>query len=148
MRNLDLAVEMMGKHERINVLQQSQTYETAPVELEDQPDFLNRVVEIASDLMPSELLELFHRIEAELGRERELRNGPRSIDLDLLLYRNWIQHTESLSLPHPRMDRRRFALLPLVEIANGLVNPRSGRTYRSELEAIAPDGQKVEVYRG
>jgi len=130
------------------VIKQSQTYETAPVGLENQPDFLNRVIEVESERTPCALLTLLQDVERRLGREREVPNGPRSVDLDLLLFHDWIQRTYTLSLPHPRMHERRFVLIPLVEIAPDLRCPRLQRTYREVLADIDSSGQEVELYRG
>ncbi len=130
------------------MIKQSQTYETAPVGLENQPDFLNRVIEVESERTPCALLTLLQDVERRLGREREVPNGPRSVDLDLLLFHDWIQRTYTLSLPHPRMHERRFVLIPLVEIAPDLRCPRLQRTYREVLADIDSSGQEVELYRG
>lgn len=130
------------------MIKQSQTYETAPVGLENQPDFLNRVIEVETERTPCALLTLLQDVERRLGREREVPNGPRSVDLDLLLFHDWIQRTYTLSLPHPRMHERRFVLIPLVEIAPDLRCPRLQRTYREVLADIDSSGQEVELYRG
>jgi len=148
MKNLDRAVEMIGGDNRIRVLKQSQTYETSPIGLAEQPVFLNRVIEIASELMPCGLLKVFRRFEDELGRQRDTENGPRTLDLDLLLYHNWIQYSHSLQLPHPRMVERRFVLVPLVEIAGELRNPHSGNSLSACLDALESKGQEVEIFRG
>jgi 2-amino-4-hydroxy-6-hydroxymethyldihydropteridine diphosphokinase len=141
-------VELLDQDSRTRVIKQSQTYETAPVGLENQPDFLNRVIEVEGERTPCALLTLLQDVERRLGREREVPNGPRSVDLDLLLFHDWIQRTYTLSLPHPRMHERRFVLIPLVEIAPDLRCPRLQRTYREVLADIDSSGQEVELYRG
>jgi 2-amino-4-hydroxy-6-hydroxymethyldihydropteridine diphosphokinase len=148
MSNLDLAVDLIDRDHKSRVSRQSQTYETAPVGLREQPAFLNRVVELESERMPGELVEVFLEIERRLGRERDVPGGPRVIDLDLLLYHDWIQSTVGVVVPHPRMDERRFVLIPLVEIADGLRNPHTGEEYSAILERINVIDQSVEIYRG
>lgn len=148
MNNLDSAVELLNRRDRSRVVRQSQTYETAPVGLKDQPAFLNRVVEVETEFMPAELLGLLKEVENKLGRKREIPNGPRKIDLDLLLYHNWIQHTSELSLPHPQMHERRFVLVPLLELDSDLKSPMTGRSYEEYFNRIDSREQRVEVYGG
>ena len=102
----------------------SSVYETEPVGDIDQPAFLNMVVEVGDSLpTPQQVMARLLRIEWLLGRTREVKDGPRTIDLDLLLYGEVESQTEFLMLPHPRMHERRFVLEPLVEIAPHLVHP-------------------------
>ena len=107
----------------------SSTRETEPWGYEDQPLFINAVAELETDLEPRELLELLLRVEQELGRVREgsPRYGPRTIDLDLLLYGGLTVDEPGLTVPHPHLHERRFVLEPLVELDPGLVVPRRGR---------------------
>lgn len=100
---------------------------TKPVDYLDQPDFLNGVVALDTDLPPLELLERLHAVERVLGRVRGgPRFGPRSIDLDLLLYDDDEVHEPRLTVPHPRMHRRRFVLEPLAELDAELTVPGHG----------------------
>jgi 2-amino-4-hydroxy-6-hydroxymethyldihydropteridine diphosphokinase len=102
----------------------SSVYETEPVSDIDQPAFLNMVVEVGDSLpTPQQVMARLLRIEWLLGRTREVKDGPRTIDLDLLLYGEVESQTEFLMLPHPRLHERRFVLEPLVEIAPHLVHP-------------------------
>jgi len=102
----------------------SSVYETEPVGDIDQPAFLNMVVEVGDSLpTPQQVMARLLRIEWLLGRTREVKDGPRTIDLDLLLYGEVESQTEFLMLPHPRLHERRFVLEPLVEIAPHLVHP-------------------------
>src|SRR6267154_1593105 len=102
----------------------SSIYETEPVGDIDQPAFLNMVVEVGDSLpTPQQVMARLLRIEWLLGRTREVKDGPRTIDLDLLLYGEVESQTEFLMLPHPRLHERRFVLEPLVEIAPHLVHP-------------------------
>ena len=104
----------------------SSFYTTAPIGYEDQPDFINAVVEINTLLSPNELLESFLAIESALGRERKMLNGPRTIDLDLLLYGTDTVSNNDLTVPHPRMHERAFVLVPLCEIAPEVLIPGHG----------------------
>jgi 2-amino-4-hydroxy-6-hydroxymethyldihydropteridine diphosphokinase len=94
----------------------SSVYKTAPRELVDQPDFLNAVGAIETETAPEKMYEALEVIEKALGKAQPERFGPRTIDLDLLLYSNQIIHLETLIIPHPRMHERRFVLEPLMEL--------------------------------
>lgn len=105
----------------------SSLYASAPVGYLDQPDFINAVAQLDTTLAPRALLTALLEIEQRHGRERGFRNAPRTLDLDLLLYGAAHFHEDHLSLPHPRLTERAFVLLPLTEIAPGLVIPGRGR---------------------
>ena len=105
----------------------SELRETEPVGVVDQPPFLNGAVALETDLEASELLETLLAIERELGRERRERWGPRTIDLDLLLYGGETIDEPGLTVPHPRLHERRFALEPLLDLDPGLSIPGRGR---------------------
>lgn len=94
----------------------SSCYETAPVGLTDQPDFWNIAVRLETALAPHDLLEATQRIEAELGRTRTVRWGPRTMDIDILLYDHVVLDTPALTIPHPRLHERAFVLVPLLEL--------------------------------
>ena len=121
--NLRAAVRALSCHGTI--LATSHVYETAPVGYEDQPAFLNAAVQLSTELTPENLLEDLLAIERSLGRNRqmELSQGPRTLDLDLLLYEDRILVTPQLTLPHPSLHQRRFVLAPLAEIAPDLRHP-------------------------
>jgi len=108
----------------------SSLYRTAPVgiseKLRHQPDFVNAVVVLDTRLAPHQLLDELFAVEARFGRQRSVRNAPRTLDLDLLLYGDLVVDDERLTLPHPRMHQRAFVLAPLAEIAPGLVIPDHG----------------------
>ena len=129
-------------------LQLSRIYETAPVGYTDQPHFLNMVAELdgASLPKPEQLMARLLRIEYALGRTREVPQGPRTIDLDLLLYPGELSDTEYLTLPHPRIQSRRFVLEPLNELVPSLVHPILNRTV-SELLAQTIDESEVRVWK-
>lgn len=111
----------------IKVRATSRIYETEPWGVIDQPSYWNQVVEIETLLEPLELLHVCQKIEHRLGRERVVRWGPRTIDIDLLIYDNTVSRSEELILPHPYLEERAFVLAPLREIAPELVLP-SGRS--------------------
>ncbi len=105
---------------------QSSLYHSEAIGFTDQPDFINAVVCLHTTLRPEQLLAGLLDIEARLGRQRSFPNAPRVIDLDILLYNQHRQHSETLTLPHPRMHERAFVLLPLIEIAPAVEIPGHG----------------------
>lgn len=115
-QNLKQAIKMLQGKKDIAVEAISSIYETAPVGYIDQPSFLNIAVFIQTSLSADEMLEVCQSIENELGRVREIRWGPRIIDLDILLFNNENIEVENLIVPHPRMYERAFVLVPLHEI--------------------------------
>ncbi len=115
--NLKLAVKLLMEMPGINVKAVSSIYETAPVGFLNQAAFLNIAVRLTTALPAAEMLSACQQIESELGRVREIRWGPRIIDLDILLYNHENIETESLIVPHERMFERAFVLVPLLEIA-------------------------------
>jgi len=112
----------------LDVIRLSSIYETEPVEYEQQPPFLNMVAELRGSTLPSpeQTLARLLRIEYALGRTRDVRMGPRTIDLDLLIFKDQQIETEFLTVPHPRLAARRFVLVPLNEVAPSLVHPLLG----------------------
>jgi 2-amino-4-hydroxy-6-hydroxymethyldihydropteridine diphosphokinase len=122
------------------VVARSSLYSTEPVGYRDQPAFINAVVEMRTALAPGALMEGLLAVERSFGRQRErqIAKGPRTLDLDLLLFDDLILDTETLTLPHPSMHERRFVLEPLAEIAPGWVHPLFQRTI-TELLSSLPD---------
>src|SRR5918911_5400838 len=121
----------------------SAVYETEPVDVREQPLFLNMVAELrVATFSPEQTLARLLRIEYALGRRRDPLRGPRTVDLDLLLYGDEQRSTEFLQLPHPRLHERRFVLIPLVELAPDLVHPTVHRTI-SQLLAETHDEAEV-----
>ncbi|MDA5561893.1 2-amino-4-hydroxy-6-hydroxymethyldihydropteridine diphosphokinase [Exiguobacterium sp. MMG028] len=137
------AIDEMGKM-GVMVTKQSSVYETAPVGYIDQPSFYNMVVEVETHQSVTDLLDTLQQIERQLGRERLFKNGPRTIDLDILYYNGEDIQSEHLTVPHPRMQERAFVLAPLAEIAPELVV--RGRTVASWL-ADLPMADRQDVVR-
>ena len=135
--NLNHAVDMLRNTAGIRVTRVSSYLNTAPVGYTEQPDFLNAAVEVETTLTPHELLEQCHRIEKQLKRERIIHWGPRTIDLDILLFGDLILEDASLTIPHPRMAEREFVLKPLDEIAPDAVHPVSRRSIRALYHDLA-----------
>jgi len=119
----------------LRILRVSPIYETEPVEHTAQGWFLNLVAEAEGDLSPSQLLGRMQTIERALGRIRTVPKGPRTIDIDILLFGNAVVRTARLEIPHPRMAERRFVLAPLADLAPDLRHPVTQRTVREMLDA-------------
>jgi 2-amino-4-hydroxy-6-hydroxymethyldihydropteridine diphosphokinase len=120
----------------------SAVYETEPVGLRSQPLFLNVVVEAQTEMFPVQLLDRLQSIEIRLGRRRLREQGPRTIDIDILFYGAFRVRTERLSVPHPRLERRRFVLEPMAELAPQFRHPANHLTML-ELLAATPDHSAV-----
>ena len=111
---------------RTRLIAQSSLYRTAPVGYADQPDFINAVAAVATELSPRALLDAMLATEQHHGRVRTFPNAPRTLDLDVLLYGQMQMHEDGLTIPHPRMHERAFVLVPLAEIAPRCVIPGRG----------------------
>ena len=114
------------KIEGVRLLNESNLYETPPVGILDQPNFVNAVIKIDSNLGPYEILNELLKIENIAGRVRIGKNGPRTLDLDILLFNNLILNEKKLTIPHPRMHERLFVLMPLKDIDEAIVIPNHG----------------------
>jgi 2-amino-4-hydroxy-6-hydroxymethyldihydropteridine diphosphokinase len=114
---VERALQTIANKANIKLIKASSLYKTAPVGYDNQPDFINAVAQIQTDLSPIALLHTLLAIEMQHGRERPFPNAPRVLDLDVLLYENIEINTPELTLPHPRMHARGFVMLPLAEIA-------------------------------
>lgn len=134
---LDRAKALIQEHCGI-LAKVSAIYETAAWGLEEQPDFYNQALLLETELAAGPLMGRLLDIELQLGRKRDIKMGPRTIDLDILLFNNEIMDTPLITVPHPRLPARRFALLPLSEIAPDLVHPELGQSI-NELLVSCPD---------
>jgi 2-amino-4-hydroxy-6-hydroxymethyldihydropteridine diphosphokinase len=124
--------------EGVRIARRSSIHETEPQDYLNQPKFLNIAVQVETNLTPQELLAAIQKIETELGRQRTIPKGPRTIDIDILFYANEIIATPDLEIPHPRLTERRFVLDPLSEIAPDLHHPATGQTVREAQAALQP----------
>jgi 2-amino-4-hydroxy-6-hydroxymethyldihydropteridine diphosphokinase len=141
------AVLALRKLERTTLSHWSGVYETEPVGVKEQDDFLNMAVEAATDLNPGELYHHLKEIEMQLGRKEQQRWGPREIDIDLLLYGDRIIKNEILIIPHPEMHLRKFVLIPVHELAPEAVHPVFHRTIGNLLSGCSDNncvGKSVE----
>jgi 2-amino-4-hydroxy-6-hydroxymethyldihydropteridine diphosphokinase len=141
------AVDRLGTTEGIRVLGCSPWYVTAPVGPIDQPDFVNGVVRVESFLGPTRLLGVLQAIENAMGRERDARWGPRVIDLDLLLFGDMVREEEGLTIPHPEMQKRRFVLAPLCDLAPEGLHPVLQKSFQDLLDELG-DEQPVSPLPG
>jgi len=143
---LDQAVEQLGKDPFIRVIRVSSYIETEPYGPVEQPDFLNGAVELETLYSPQELLSVLHDIEQEAGRKRIVHWGPRTLDLDILLYDDAVIREEGLLIPHVEMEHRLFVLEPLAEIAPHTVHPLLRRTVSQLLEELKKQDPEVPPF--
>lgn len=143
---IDEALLLLQKHEKVRIKQKSSIYETKPVGYTEQADFLNLVIEIETELSAFEILDVCQDIELKLGRERSIRFGPRTIDLDILLFNQENIETERLSIPHARMHERAFVLVPLAEIAQSHTVPKWDKQVIDLLNEL-PEQEKNNVWK-
>ena len=139
--NLQAAVTQLGSLGEVAAV--SSFYETEPVELTAQPWFVNCAVKLDTEKMPRQLIAGILALEQSMGRQRKQKNGPRIIDIDILLFGSSIIEMPSLTVPHPKMHERRFVLEPMVEIAPEARHPVFKRTVK-ELRDALPPGQTVK----
>jgi 2-amino-4-hydroxy-6-hydroxymethyldihydropteridine diphosphokinase len=130
-----------------NVLTVSSIYETEPVEFTEQPWFLNCVVLMQTEMLPKFFFAGIQEIEKEMGRQRSQPKGPRTIDIDILLFGNATITTPQLTVPHPAMKERRFVLAPLAEIAPDVKIPGSKQTSRELLDELPKNDARVKKFR-
>jgi 2-amino-4-hydroxy-6-hydroxymethyldihydropteridine diphosphokinase len=128
------AISKIEESDRITINEISSVYETPPVGYKNQGSFLNLVIEIDTTLVPQDLLEYILSVEDQMGRTREVKWGPRNIDIDILLYDNQLIQSNHLTVPHPRLHQRKFVLIPLAEIAPRLLHPQLKKSVKELLE--------------
>ncbi len=126
----------------IEVQRVSSFYRTEPVDFRRQPWFVNCVAEVATDLMPLQLLKALQSLERQLGRRKVVDKGPRTIDIDILLYENAVVQSRNLNIPHERLGHRKFVLVPLGELAANLRHPVTQHTVQEMLHET-PDHSEV-----
>ncbi len=143
-RYLYTALKEMDTDAAIQIIDLSSIYETEPVGVTSQPVFLNMVAEIKTTYTPYELLDCLQEIEGQCKRTRELKWGPRTLDLDILLYNQENMKSERLEIPHPRMKERGFVLIPLFEVNPQLVKNELYEEYKSVLK---PSQCAVKVWQ-
>lgn len=118
------ATDLIEKIETSKITKKSSLYESLPVGYLDQPNFINQVISLQTSLSPAELFERFQQIEFQLKRVKKIVNGPRTIDIDILLFNQEIILTKDLTIPHPRMLDRAFVMIPLLEIEPNILVPK------------------------
>lgn len=144
---LNQALALLAEDKKIEILNQSSIYQTVPVGYTDQPDFLNMVIQIKTSYKAIDLLNACQEIEQSLGRKRTIRFGPRTIDLDILLYNQENRQSERLIIPHPRMHERAFVLTPLREISPDLYIPKVGKHVVDLINELSVEAIKdVKLY--
>lgn len=143
---LNRAVVEMKRLPDTKVVWASSVYETDPVGRTDQPKFLNAAVEIETQFAPDKLYVEVKAIEQRNGRTVGERWGPREIDIDILVYDGLVFQNEQVTVPHPEMEKRKFVLVPLKEIAPDLVHPISGMTMEELVAACKDTGRVIQSY--
>jgi 2-amino-4-hydroxy-6-hydroxymethyldihydropteridine diphosphokinase len=141
-RHLDAALDLLSAA-GVSIVRVSRVYETEPQDVRAQPWFLNLVAEAETRLFPLQLLRAMQRVERRLGRKRIVDKGPRTIDIDILLFGGFVVDTEELRIPHPRMTARRFVLEPLAELRPDLRHPVTHASVREMLDAVRDQGARL-----
>jgi 2-amino-4-hydroxy-6-hydroxymethyldihydropteridine diphosphokinase len=133
--NIQQALDQLQTDD-LRLLRVSSLYETEPMGFHDQPWFLNQVAEFETELQPAQVLQQIQAVEKALGRKREIVNGPRTVDIDILLFGGIIMKTAELTIPHPRYRERRFVLEPLLELDPALRDPETGQALAAMLDTV------------
>jgi 2-amino-4-hydroxy-6-hydroxymethyldihydropteridine diphosphokinase len=141
------AIDLISNTNQVRVLRKSSLYRTEPVGFKEQDWFVNAAIEIRTVFSPKDLLKTLTGVEQAMGRVREETKpwGPRVIDIDILLYGQDIVEEEGLFIPHPELHRRRFALVPLAEIASYVMHPKFGVTVKGLLERLEDQSEVIRL---
>ena len=146
-KNCVEAIEKLSTNNDIKIVSKSSYYQTTPIGHIEQGWFVNSVIKINTNLNPKSLLLALLNIESEMGRVRKEKWGPRLIDLDLLFYDNLILNQEGIILPHPEIQKRKFVLVPLNEIAENLTHPIQKKTVKTLLQELSDDTEVKKLTR-
>lgn len=145
--NCDTGISALAGTNHVNVVHRSAYYRTEPVDFEDQDWFVNCVIELRTALSPEALFKVLKAIELRAGRSRkEVRFGPRILDLDILLYDTLVLVTSELIIPHPRMHKRRFVLGPFCDINSNVLHPVLKKTVQDLLNRVNTGSQRIVPY--
>ncbi|MBL7211757.1 MAG: 2-amino-4-hydroxy-6-hydroxymethyldihydropteridine diphosphokinase [Desulfobacteraceae bacterium] len=148
LKNCLKSIELIHGLSKCHLVAKSDFYRTEPVGVEGQDWYANGAISLKTDLSAQELLTCLLEIEEGMGRVRRSKWGPRTIDLDILLFGRDIVNEEDLAIPHPLMHQRRFVLVPMVQLAPDLVHPVLGKTMSQLLETFSAKGQSVIKMEG
>lgn len=129
-KQLEHGLNTIAQHPRIVLIKVSSCYQTTAIGPADQPDYINAAARLETDLSPLELLDFLQSVENRQGRVRTQRWGPRTLDLDILLYDQLLEHSDRLTIPHPRLHQRAFVLAPLSELDPQLVIPNKENVHQ------------------
>ncbi|HOP86457.1 MAG TPA: 2-amino-4-hydroxy-6-hydroxymethyldihydropteridine diphosphokinase [Syntrophorhabdaceae bacterium] len=144
LNNCITAIERIKADMRARLIKQSSFYKTSPVSDITQDDFINCAINILWSSSPLELLSFLSKIETEMGRKRLIPKGPREIDLDIIFFDNLLINTPQLIIPHPEAHRRKFVIIPCIEIEPHIIHPSFNRKLKDFLDDIG-DEQRVEL---
>jgi len=144
--NISNAVKLLKTE--FKVIKLSSLYETEPIGIKDQDWFINAVVCVETEANPQEIKKILQNIEKKLQRIKTIKNGPRTIDLDILLYGNEIINEKDLIIPHKEMYKRKFVLIPFNEIAPGVIHPILNKNINTLLNKIKHQNEQIHKLRG
>ena len=144
-QHIEDAIEAL--QEKIHDMVQAPIYESKPVGFTDQANFYNTVTKGQTELSPEALLQFVKSLEKKLGRVKRFANGPREIDIDILLYDDAIINSQDLIIPHPRMHERDFVLQPLVDISPDIIHPVLKKTVKRLLQKISVEKKSIIIVR-